>query len=308
MKTLTILGCLFFVWGCTSAEDEVLIQHWKYPPLNADMSFDSLKTLVDQRIDSVKDYPHRRYEIRAYFYEQFGEGHFTKFGFGNSEIAFLKWEARGVLKPPHSDPPGSEWWSAVNLKFIYWAELAAFVHISGIDTTGLNLNTQIQHWLLFLDEPSSKHWYMAHNSSIIEGYHLYRDLAVEEVHAEQVFMNMVLYRLLYAQAMVEAESYAMGRLGQFLAKPSGIAVDFIVHDPFFYPETYPLNQEEKDIILGKKHAIGELEVEFSDDVLILPHLEEMYTTSAEINGTPSLLMFMHDGKPIYPHIDPQFTN
>jgi len=268
------------------------------------LSLDSLKVLAREKVEKVKNDPQGRYQMREVFYKKYGDGKFTEFGFGNSELAFLKWETRDLLNPPDSVPAGSPWWRAVNLEFIYWSELAGLIFSSGLegsDTT--ELPVPVVFWLDFLEKPSSGNWYKAHNSSIISGYGEFAHLAQKEVHAEQVFINMVLYRLLYAQAMVESEHFAFGKLGELLANPSGLAVDFIVNDHFFYPTTYPLTSEEIDIILGKVHSIGEVEVQFMDDVLILPHLEELYSTAAEINKSPGLLHFIDEGQPIYPHLN-----
>lgn len=303
MKKIILLLALGFFMDYCSPEQEPIAPELLYPSDLSGISVDSLKNLATHRIEMVKDKPHERYQIRELFYDNFGHGHFSRFGFGNSELAFLQWEERGVLHPPDGDPAGSPWWSEVNLQFIYWSELAALIHLAGWEEQHLSdIEPQVLHWLDFIEEPSSKHWYKAHNSSIISGYHKYAELAHEEIHPEQVFINMVLYRLLYAQAMVEAEHFAFGRLGQFLANPRGFAVNFIVNDHFFYPSSYPLTKEEQDIILGRKHSIGELEVHFLDDALILPHADELYETASKINNTPELMSFIDNGKPIYPFI------
>jgi hypothetical protein len=301
-KLVIIIWVLILMAYC-SDESPIPVEY-AYPDRNElkSLSLDSLKALAARRVDLVKDYPEGRYMLREEFYQTFGHGRFSRFGFGNSELAFIKWETRGVLHPPDADPPGSPWWSEVNLEFIYWAELAALIHIADLQPDSSELSPQVLHWLRFINEPTSKHWYQAHNSSIISAYHKFSHLAEAEIHAEQIFINMVLYRLLYAQAMVEAEHFAFGRLGQFLANPRGFAVDFIVHDPFFYPATYPLTQEEQQIILGGNHSIGELVVEYFDNYLIMPHLEELYETASVINMTPELMLFIDNGKPVYPAI------
>lgn len=293
---------VILIGTCTLRKELPAEYSYPHPDELRSLPLDSLKAIAEARVLRVKDDPHGRYILREEFYQKFGRGRFTRFGFGNSELAFVKWETRGVLHPPTANPPGSLWWSQVNLEFIYWSELAALIHLSGIQLEEHHVSTQVDRWLRFIDQPSSRHWYQAHNSSIIAAYHKFAHLADNETHPEQVFINMVLYRLLYAQAMVEAEHFAFGRLGAFLSNPKGFAVNFIVHDPFFYPSTYPLTKVEQDIILGKKHGIGELEVQFLDNVLILPHLEELYETASKINGTPELMSFINNGEPIYPSI------
>lgn len=303
MNKLFIIIAIFFL-AAQCSNEQPIPPEYAYPDQNElkGLSLDSLKVLAAERTERVRDNPEGRYLLREEFYQTFGHGRFSRFGFGHSELAFIKWETRGVLHPPDANPPGSPWWNQVNLEFIYWSELAALIHLAGLQISESDVPGQVHHWLQFIIEPTSKHWYRAHNSSIIGAYNKFAHLAEEEIHPEQVFINMVLYRLLYAQAMVEAEHFAFGKLGQFLADPRGFAVDFIVHDPFFYPSTYPLTREEQQIILGQKHSIGELEVEFFDKVLILPHLEELYQTASNINDTPELMNFINDGKPVYPEI------
>ncbi|MEX2370133.1 MAG: hypothetical protein WD578_03925 [Bacteroidales bacterium] len=300
IKSAIVIFIILLSAQCS--DDKPIPPEYAYPNSNVlrDLPLDSLKVLAAERVDRVKDNPEGRYLLREEFYRMFGHGRFSRFGFGDSELAFIKWETRGVLHPPDADPPGSPWWGEVNLEFIYWSELAALIHLAEIQINEADIPVPVHHWLQFIDEPSSKHWYRAHNSSIIGAYYKFAHLAEQEIHPEQVFINMVLYRLLYAQAMVEAEHFAFGKLGQFLADPRGFAVNFIVHDPFFYPSSYPLTTEEQQIILGQIHSIGELEVEFMDDVLILPHLEELYQTVSIINDTPELMHFINDGKPVYP--------
>jgi hypothetical protein len=304
MEKLIIAVITGIFIGQCSPDQRPIDPAYHYPAGLEGVSIDSLESLARYRVGQVRDYPDGRYQLREVFYDNFGHGHFSNFGFGNSELAFMSWEERGVLHPVDSNPPGSEWWSEVNLEFIFWSELAALIHLAEAKPdSSAELPPQVWSWLDFIDEPSSRHWYRAHNSSIIAAYHQYAHLAREEIHPEQVFINMVLYRLLYAQAMVEKEHFTFGKLGEFLADPRGFAVNFIVHDSFFYPSEYPLTQEEQDIILGKKHSIGELEVHFMDDVLILPHAHELYETASKINRTPELMTFIDNGKPIYPFID-----
>lgn len=268
------------------------------------LPLDSLKKMVRDIVDKVKNDPNGRYELRKQFYKKYGDGEFSEYGYGDSELAFLKWEKRGLLNPPDTQPAGSPWWRSVNLEFIYWSELAGLIYSSDLswgDDSNIPVATLL--WLDYLKNPGPKTWYRAHNHSIIAAYLKYPGLAQKEILAEQVFINKVLYRLLFAQAMVEAEQFAFGELGELLADPEGFAVDFIVNDLFFYPSTYPLSKKEQAIILGQSHSIGELEVKFLDNDLILPHLEELYHTAAKINQIPGLLKFIKDGKPVYPNLE-----
>ena len=67
---------------------------------------------VWQYVETLRNSPKARIESREAFYMKYGKGGLLdKFGYGDSEIAFISWEERGVLEPPTGQPPGSAWWS-----------------------------------------------------------------------------------------------------------------------------------------------------------------------------------------------------
>src|SRR5688572_29453328 len=120
--------------GCNNHTISTRGQQEFLPQKVQQVKLDSLEKVARQLVARVKDDPKARVAIREEFYRKHGGGRFHQYGFGNSEIAFLKWEERGLLNPLISTPPGSPWWREVNLDFIYFSELAALVHADQLDT------------------------------------------------------------------------------------------------------------------------------------------------------------------------------
>lgn len=241
--------------------------------------------------------------MRERFYEKFDRGPNGGPGFGRSELDFIRWEiSRGVLASPQDG--GSPWWRAVNERLLYHAELAALIHeqlpdaISGIGA--------VRFWLDFIRKPSAMGWYRAHNASIVDGYLDALDLAHAEPWSERIWVNVVLYRLLYAQGLVEGVS--LGRLGEILSDPVGPAVDVLVHVPAFYPDKYPLSRSEVQTLLQKSHRLlpelaGDL-----DDLFVIPELIGLYSDAAGWIGQTGLELMLSDGKPCYPAGDASVPN
>lgn len=265
------------------------------------MNDDDIKKLeadVWQYVLTLKDSPAARLESRYAFYARYGQETSTeKFGFGDAEIAFFGWEERAVLRPPNANPPGSPWWSSVNLWFIYLSELGSKAYESGIDASRLPVAAQC--WVTFIKTPNAANWYRAHNASIIDGYLKYTALAVQESLPEKIFINMVLYRLLYAQSMVEGE-FMFPRLGKILGNPRGSAVEFITSFDAYYPDHYPMTQAEINELMGNTHNLGELGVEVLDDVLVEPELTQLYAAAANWNQQPLLNTLLVQHRPAYP--------
>lgn len=253
-------------------------------------------------VDAVANNPAGRVQLRRDFYRKFGFADRleipTEFGYGTSELAFLQWEVeRGVLDPV-DDPNGrgSPWWRDVNLDFVYFSELAGLAFERGVDPS--TLPAPAQAWISYIAQPTPQSWYHAHNTSIVCGYLGRLPEALAEERPEQAFMNVVLYRLLYAQGLVEG--IEMGRLGELLANPELPSVDAMVHLPDFYPRHYPLTREDVRDIMHKGHSPEELAVIFLDDVCIMPHLTALYHKAAEWAAQPGLTGYLIDGEPVYP--------
>src|SRR5260370_871233 len=87
-------------------------------------------------VSAGADDPEARYGLRVRFYEKYGEAIDDGAGYGNSELAFMRWEIdRGVLEPLDAPRPGSRWWRNVNASLLFDAELAALIYESGAQDT-----------------------------------------------------------------------------------------------------------------------------------------------------------------------------
>ncbi len=246
----------------------------------------------------VSDNPQGRYQLRYEFYQKYGNPFIKRNeGLGNSELAFIDWEIkRGTLNPINSSHPGSPWWREVNSHFLYVATLAQLIKESG--ETFQELPVPVNFWLDYIDTPNECSWYRAHNSSIISGYQVADSLAFKENIYEQYFMNIVLYRVLYAQSMVEGVSF--GILGKIFANPRGTAVSIITDIEAFYPNHYPLTKKEIKYVTHHAHTFMGLIEDFFDKILIIPHLDELYKEAAKWNDSPVVMEFVKNNKPLYP--------
>ncbi len=271
-------------------------------------------------VDSVADDPEGRYRLREQFYARWGyadlyaqelvrdagvahqpapEGPLDPYGYGTSELAFMQWEIRrGVLNPVGGPHTGSPWWRAVNLQFMYLSELAGMIAEAGLGS--LVDNIDVRFWLDYFADPSGPNWYRAHNGCIVRAYLDQRDLARAELPAEQLFMNEVLYRLLFAEAMeVGAEA---GWFGTVAADPRLFAVDFITHCETIYPDHYPLTPQD---VIDVRHLGTGLEADlgrFLDETLILQHIDALYQLVSHEIDAPSLPDLIKNGIPIYPQL------
>lgn len=261
-------------------------------------TLDQLKEKTQKIVDGVANDPQGRYQLRYEFYEKYGNPIIKgNEGLGNSELAFMQWEIkRGVLNPLDSDEPGSPWWRQVNSHFLYVATLAQLIQESG--ETFNDLPVPVNLWLAFINSPNECSWYRAHNSSIIAGYQVADATAFDENIYEQYFMNIVLYRLLYAQSMVEGVSF--GILGKIFANPRGTAVSIITDIDAFYPSHYPMTKEEIKYVTHKAHNFLGIIEDIFDEFLILPHLDDLYKEAAKWNDSPVVTQYISNNKPIYP--------
>jgi hypothetical protein len=248
-------------------------------------------------VDAVKNDPEARYERRVRFYDNYGFSLDGSAGYGNSELAFLRWEIeRGVLAPLDAAHPGSRWWRDVNSSLLYDTELAALIYESA---DAIAAPPGAQRWLDYIGSPSEQTWYVAHNGSVVAGYLAQMAAARDELDGEQRFMNIVLYRVLYAEAMVAGASF-LGTLGEVLANPILPAVNLIVDVRDFYPRDYPLTRADVRNLLGRGDTILDLAVRLFDDGLILPEANAVYHHAATSLNIPELTHMIRNGRPIYP--------
>jgi len=207
----------------------------------------------------------------------------------------MRWQAlRGVLDPLDASPPGSVWWRAVNERLLRdGCEAVALVG----ELPGEPSSRAVQLWLEFIEVPTGRNWYRAHNASIVSAYLEHRELAEEESAAERFFMNVALLRVLYAHSLVGAPRLALGQfapLGHLLGDPRlGMAGVFLSLRRIL-PNRYPLPLHV-DRYVADEQRLGRL----LDYAVIAPRLQRMYEWSAAELGAPGLLGLIHDGNPIY---------
>lgn len=251
-------------------------------------------------VDAVRDDPDGRLALRERFYDRYPGAAGAGPGLGRSELDFFRWEiARGVLATPEHG--GSPWWRAVNDRLLFDAELAALL-CDELPALSVGMPA-VRAWQHYIREPSAQSWYRAHDASVVIGYLDAVELAHAEPWSERVFMNIVLYRLLYAQALVEGDE--LGALGEVLANPAGSGVGLMLSLPDFYPRHYPLTKAEVRDILQSSHTLEDGAEIVLDDLAILPQLVDLYRHASGWLGIPTLERFLSDGKPDYPGAAPE---
>jgi hypothetical protein len=133
--------------------------------------------------------------------------------FRRAALSFMRWQAgRGVLNALEASPPGSVWWRAVNERLL--RDGCETVALLG-GAPGEPSSPAVGLWLEFAAQPTGRHWYRAHNASVVAGYLEHRDLAEAEAVPERFFMNVALLRVLYAHALGAAPRLALGRFAPF---------------------------------------------------------------------------------------------
>jgi hypothetical protein len=255
-----------------------------------------------------------RFTLRTLFYQKYGfsRNFFHKIiqiilkwisgkdGFGRSELDFMEWEIkRGVLNACNASvSAGSWWWSNVNLMLIVISETAADIYEKKITPNEISNETEL--WLQYLNCRTAQTWYRAHNASIVYAYLQFADLAKKESVYEQVFMNEVLYRLLYAQAMVE-DTTIFDDFGVIGANPMLPAVELMVNVPEFYPVHYPLDKTDIVNVMHKGYGIEEDAARLLDVFLIGTQISKLYSNAAIWLNNSNLLKLEENGNPVYPN-------
>ena len=215
--------------------------------------------------------------------------------FRRAAVSFMRWQAaRGVLRPPAADPPGSRWWRAVNERLLLDACEGAG-RWGGLQ--GEPGSPTIRLWMSFFARPTGRNWYRAHNATIVSAYLENRDLAELESMPERFFLNVALLRVLYAHALNAAPRLAVGRfasLGRVLGDPRlGMAGRFISLGRVL-PDLYPL-EGDLDTYLSLEHRLGRI----IDYGAIAPRLQALYDWSAQELGIPALRSLIREGSPTY---------
>lgn len=257
-------------------------------------NLNELEQEAQARVAAVRDDPEGRYAMRARFYARWG-GEGAAPGLGRSELDFLRWEIeRGVLRPPAEG--GSPWWRAVNERLLYNAELAVLLE-ERLPALEVGLGG-VRLWQEYMRAPTPRSWYRAHNASIVAGYLDEVTRAHAEPWSERVFVNVVLYRLLYAEGLVEG--LEMGRLGEILADPRLPSVEMLLELPAFYPRHYPLTREDVANVLQQGHSLEDDAAAALDDLFVIPELTALYQHAAGWTVQPALERLLELGRPSYP--------
>ena len=199
-----------------------------------------------------------------------------------------------MLNPLDAPVPGSAWWREVNERLLRdgCESVALAGGLAGEPSSGA-----VRLWLAFIETPTARNWYRAHNASIVGAYLEHRELAEAESAAERFFMNVALGRVLYAHALVGAPRLAVGRfapLGRVLGDPRlGMAGAFLSLGRVL-PDRYPLAQDVEAYIADEQ-GLGRL----LDYAVIVPRIQRVYEWSAKELREPRLLELVRDGNPIY---------
>lgn len=262
-------------------------------------TYEELRSRARATVDAVRDDPEGRFRLREAYYARFGGDPKGGPGLGRSELDFMRWEIeRGVLAPVSAG--GSPWWRAVNAALLYHAELASLI-ASELPELSPG-SAPVRFWMAFQAAPTPTSWYRAHNASIVDGYLEAVGLAHAEPWSERVFVNVVLYRLLYAQGLVEG--LELGELGRILANPALPSVELLLDLPAFYPRHYPLTKAEVRDVLQKGHTLEDDAAAAFDDLLVLPQLDALYRHAAGWIAQPTLERLITEGRPSYPDSAP----
>ena len=244
---------------------------------------------------AVRDDPEARLALVARTYRG-PTGHAPRhLPFRRAALSFMNWqESRGLLNPLEGSPPGSPWWRKVNERLL--RDGCESVAIAG-GLPGEASSLPVRFWLAFIEKPTARNWYRAHNATIVSAYLEHQDLAGAETPQERFFMNVALVRVLFAHALVGAPRLAVGPfapLGRVLGDPRlGMAGAFLSLGRVL-PDRYPLARDV-EAYLAAENRLGRL----LDYAVILPKLQRLYEWSAEELREPRLLDLVRDGNPIY---------
>ena len=246
-------------------------------------------------VAAVRHDPAQRLRLASRFYDD-RPGRFSIRAYRRAELAFMRWQvSRGVLAPPDSGQPGSQWWRSVNEGLLRDAWEADRI-LAG--KPGSVSRPAVSRWVDFLREPSAQAWYRAHNSSVVAGYLEHRHLSAAELPVERFFMDVALGRVLYAHALVARPRLALGRLraaGRPLGDPRWRGADVFLSLRNILPVQYPLTGVSIAEILEAENYAGRL----IDYGVILPRLRALYAFAAADIEEPRLLDFIQDGVPVY---------
>jgi hypothetical protein len=248
-------------------------------------------TTAADRVAEVADDPAGRLALLHSLYLSGGGGQWP---YHRAAHAFMRWQLRrGLLDPPTSARPGSPWWREVNARLLRDTAEARVLTASRETPTSDSVRVTLE----FVERPSARRWYRAHNHSIVSAYLDLEDLAAAEDRVERFFINLALIRVLYAHALVAAPRLALGPLapiGPPLGDPRlGMTAIFLSLSRVV-PATYPLGDDVHAFVRAE-HGFGHL----LDVGVIQPRIAALYAWSATELGIPRLRELVVDDIPAY---------
>lgn len=257
---------------------------------------DGPAALAERAVRAAADDPIRRRALVTAFYENPTMRGSTS-RYGRAELAFLDWQLRrGVLAPTSGARPGSPWWRAVNARLLCDAGEARHLFDGA---AGHPSRPAVSRWISFLERPTPRSWYRAHNTSIAFAYLEYRDLALDEEPLERFFMDVTLARLLFVHSLLLDPRSVLGRacwpIGRLACDPRLPAVDTYLSLRNVLPDEYPLAGLTLPDVLDAENFWGRL----IDYGVLLPRLPQIYDLAADDLSCDQLRDFVQDGRPAY---------
>jgi hypothetical protein len=247
------------------------------------------------QVAAVRDDPAGRLALARSMYEEPDGESAPRLPFQRAALAFMRWMAeRGVLNPLEGERAGSRWWRAMNERLL--RDSCEAVSRAG-GRGGSPSSASVEHWSAFVERPTARNWYCAHNSSVVGAYLDHRELTEAENRTERFFLNVVLARVLYAHALVAAPRLALGRLsrlGPLLGDPRRPTVGLFLAMGRVLPDAYPAAGELEDY-LPLEHRLGRV----LDFAVIQPRVRRLYDWSARELGAPELCDLVVEGVPAY---------
>ena len=249
-----------------------------------------------QMVAAAQDDPARRLGLAADFYEDKPYRDSIR-SYRRAELSFIEWQMRrGVLAPTTDSRPGSRWWRAVNARLLCDTCEADLLSAG---TPGRAGTPAVTRWTEFLDRPTPRSWYRAHNTSIAAAYVEYRELTEDELPIEKFFIDVTLARVLFVHSMIMNPRLALGGffwpVGRIAGDPRSRVVDGYLAVRDVLPDYYPLTGRQLDEVLRAENFIGRL----IDYGILLTRVQDLYSFAAEDLDEPSLLDFIEHGNPVY---------
>lgn len=257
-------------------------------------ALDTAADEAERLVAEVRDDPAGRMRLAFDSYAtSFGSRRYRPYA--RAVLAFMRWQdSRGVLNPVWAERPGSPWWRAVNSDLLRDTCEARILLQRG----GEPSRRSVELWIDFFESPSTRTWYLAHNASIVAAYLTHEDLAADEAPAERFFMNVVLLRVLYAQAVVIDGRLALGRLsllGRIVSHPRARAPEALLSMKDVLPDVYPIETLSVEQIIDRENPLGRL----LDYAVIGTRVEALYASAAHALGELRLLGLVRNGAPVY---------